>query len=50
MATGTQGGQGQGRVGTAGDDKMHLWRQMVEQKGDATVDRLGVDNVEVIKH
>jgi hypothetical protein len=33
----------------AGDDQIHLWRQMVEKKGDGAVDRLEVDIVVVAK-
>ena len=37
------------RVGAGGDDQVHPWRQMVEQKGDGIVNRLGFDNVVVVE-
>ena len=50
FAAASQARQGQGWVGTAGYDKVHLGRQMVDKKGDGAVDRLGVDDVAVVEH
>ena len=41
LAARAEAGQGQGRIGPAGDHQVHPRRQMIEQKGDAAVDRLG---------
>jgi len=35
--------EGQGWVAAGGDDQVHSVRQMVEQKGEALVNRLGID-------
>ena len=32
-----------------GDDEVHPWRQVLEQKGEGVVDRFGVDNVVVVE-
>ena len=33
-----------------GDDQVHLWRQVFEQKGEGLVDRFGINHVVVVKH
>ena len=40
----------QRRVGAAGNDQVQLWRRVVEQKGDAVVDRLRRDQVVIVEH
>ena len=41
-----------GRCGylTGGDDQVHLWRQVFDQKGEGLVDRFGINHVVVVKH
>jgi hypothetical protein len=34
---------------TGGDDQVHLWWQVLEQKGEGVVDGLGFDQVVVIE-
>ena len=34
---------------TGGDDQVHLWRQMLEQKGEGLVNRFGINHVIVIQ-
>jgi hypothetical protein len=33
----------------SGDDQLHVWRQMLEQKGEGFVNRFGIKNVVVVK-
>ena len=35
---------------TGGDDQVHLWRQVFDQKGEGLVDRFGINHVVVVKH
>ena len=37
------------RVLTGGDDQVHLWRQVLEQKGEGIVNRSGIDHVVVVE-
>src|SRR3972149_1513065 len=34
---------------TGGDDQVHLWWQMLEQKGEGIVNRFGINNMVVVK-
>ena len=34
---------------TGGNDQVHLWRQVLEQKGEGLVNRFGINNVVVVK-
>jgi len=34
---------------TGGDDQVHLWRQVLEQKGERLVNRWRIDHVVVIQ-
>ena len=34
---------------TGGDDQVHLWRQVLEQKGEGIVNRFGINHVVVVK-
>ena len=34
---------------TGGDDQVHLWRQVLEQKGQGLVNRFGINHVVVVK-
>ena len=43
-------GQGQTWILTGGDDQVHLWRQVFDQKGERLVDRFGINHVVVVKH
>ena len=49
LASGTQPGQGKLWILTGGDDQVHLRRQVLDQKGEGVVNRLGVDQVVVVK-
>src|SRR5512135_1177647 len=35
---------------SAGDDQVHLWRQVLDQKGEGLVNRSSIDYVVVVKH
>ena len=50
LTTRAQATERQRRIGAARDNQVQLWRQVVEQKGHALVNRLGVDQVVVIEH
>ena len=50
LAAGAQPGQRKRRVLTGGDDKVHLRRQVLQQKGQGLVDRWSVDGVVVVQH
>ena len=49
LAPGAQAGQGKLGILTGGDDQVHLWRQVLEQKGEGFVNRFGINNVIVVK-
>src|SRR3990172_4886909 len=34
---------------TGGNDQVHLWRQMLEQKGEGLVNRFGINKMVVVK-
>ena len=44
-----QAGQRQGRVFAAGDDQVHLRRQVLDEEGQGLVNRFGIDQVVVVK-
>ena len=37
------------RILTGGDDQVHLWRQVLEQKGEGFVNRFGIDHMIVVQ-
>jgi hypothetical protein len=41
--------QGQGRVGSGGNNEVQLRRQVLEKKRDAAMDRLGLDHVVIVQ-
>ena len=50
LAPGAQTGQGQGWILAGGDDQVHLWRQVLEQKGEGVVDAAwSLDQVIVVE-
>ena len=49
LAPGAQPGQGELRILAGGDDQVHLRRQVLEQKGEGMVNRLGIDHVVVVE-
>ena len=49
LTPGAQPGQGEMRILTGGDDQVHLRRQVLEQKGEGLVDRLGLNQMVVVK-
>jgi len=50
LRAGTQTGQWQQRILAGNDNKVHLRRQMVQQKRNSIIDRLGVYQVKVVKN
>ena len=50
LAAGPQAGQGQGRVGPAGQHQPQPRRRMLQQQADAVVDRRRLDQVVVVDH
>ena len=49
MASGAQPGQGKLWILTGGDDQVHLRRQVLDQKGEGVVNRLGLNQVVVVE-
>ena len=49
LAPDAEPGQGQRWILTGGDDQVHLWRQVLDQKGEGLVDRFGINHVVVVK-
>src|SRR5438876_11205009 len=49
LPPGTQTGQGQRWILPGGDDQVHVWWQMIEQKGEGMVNRFGINHVVVVK-
>src|SRR5207245_3304690 len=49
VAPSAEAGQGQRWILTGGDDQVHLWWQMIEQKGEGLVNRFGLKHVVVVK-
>lgn len=50
LATPSQPGQRQRRVGAAGDHQVELGRQVLQQEGHPVLDLAGVDDVVVVEH
>ena len=44
-----QAGQGEMGILPAGDDQVHLWRQVLEQKGEGFVNRFGINHMIVVQ-
>ena len=49
LTPGAQPGQGQMWILTGGDDQVHLWRQVLEQKGEGFVNRFGINHMVVVQ-
>ena len=49
LPAGAQARQPQDRIGAGGQAQVHLWRQMVEQKGERLVNRRGLDHVVIVE-
>ena len=49
LAPGAQAGQGELRILAGGDDQVQLRRQVLEQKGEGIVNRLGIDHMVVVE-
>ena len=49
LAAGAQPSQGQVWILAGGDDQVHLWRQVLKQKGECVVYWFGINNVVVVK-
>ena len=49
LAPGAQPRQGELRILTGGDDQVHRWRQVLDQKGERLVHRLGLNDVVVVQ-
>jgi CRISPR-associated protein Cas1 len=47
---GAQAREGQRRIGPSSDDQVEIWRDLLEQKGEPTMDRLAIDHVVVVQH
>ncbi|BFT70440.1 hypothetical protein PAENIP36_18820 [Paenibacillus sp. P36] len=50
MSACTQPGQRKGRIFTRSDNQMHLRRQVLKQKDESMVDRVGLNKMVVVKH
>ncbi len=50
LTPGAQPGQGEMWILTGGDDQVHLWRQVLEQKGEGLVNRFGINHMVIIQH
>jgi len=49
LSAGAQPSQGQVWILAGGDDQVHLWRQVLKQKGDCIIYWFGIKNVIVVK-
>ena len=49
LTPGAQPGQGKMWILTGGDDQVHLWRQVFEQKGEGFVNRFGINQMVVVQ-
>ncbi len=49
LAPGAEPGQGQLRILAGSDDQVHRRRQVLDHKGEGDVNRLGIDDVVVVK-
>ena len=49
LATGAQTSQRKRRILAGSDDQVHLWRQVLKQKGERIVYWFGINNVIVVK-